>query len=44
MRLLIRQSQVDEMIDESTELVKNQVCVCFQLFLLLLFFRLDQAF
>ena len=43
MRLLVRQSQVDEVIDEATELIEYQICVLFQLKLQLLLLRLHEA-
>ena len=44
MRLLVRQSQVDEVIDEAAELIKYQICVLFQLKLQLLLLRLHETF
>jgi hypothetical protein len=42
--LLVREDQVDEVVDEVTQLVKDEVCVGLKLYCLLFFFRLDQAF
>ena len=44
MRLLVRQSQVDEVIDEAAELIEYQICVLFQLKLQLLLLRLHETF
>ena len=44
MRLLVRQSQVDEVVDKAAELIEYQICVLFQLKLQLLLLRLHETF